>query len=229
MSMVTPEAVQASSSEAGGKKNIWATLMAKKQGLAEKYPTVFKIVTRKNLIIFCSALLIGGAIWLNWELFKDDLTGGSDYYDYPNGDDANAGAEQPGAAGEQGADQVGADKSDSYFASMVISRQRARDESIQVLLQVVESEEALKELKEEATESMNRIAGQIEQEANIESLVTAKGFSDCVAVVSDKTVTIVVASDGLLPNETIQIKEIAVEQTGIQADSVKIIEHSTKS
>ena len=73
----------------------------------------------------------------------------------------------------------------------------------------------------------HRIALDIEREANIETLVTAKGFAQCVAVVNGDSANVIVKSDGLLPNEIAQINEIVYEQAGIVPANVKIIEKSS--
>ena len=89
---------------------------------------------------------------------------------------------------------------------------------------MVNSEDALQELKDEALSGINRIAAQMEAEAKIETLVKSKGFEECVAVISDNNASIIVRSDALLPNEIAQIKEIAVEQSGIPVSGIKIVE-----
>ena len=115
---------------------------------------------------------------------------------------------------------------DEYFSSTVLSRQKARDEALEVLQTVVDSAEALQETKAQAFSDMSQIAKDIECEANIETLVEAKGFADCVAVVNGSTVSIVVKSEGLLPNDIAQINEIVYEQAGVEPVNVKIVERS---
>ena len=68
------------------------------------------------------------------------------------------------------------------------------------------------------------MAANIEAEANIEAMVMAKGFEQCVAIINDGMCTVVVMSEGLLPNEMSQINEIVYEQTGIKPVNVKYIE-----
>ena len=67
------------------------------------------------------------------------------------------------------------------------------------------------------------LAKRIEAQTNIENLLKAKGFSEALAVISDETVTVVVRSEGLLSSETMQIQDIATEQSGISLSGVKII------
>ena len=71
---------------------------------------------------------------------------------------------------------------------------------------------------------MVKISGFREKENNIETLVKAKGFEKCVAVVNDTEVSIVVKTDGLLQSDMLQIQEIAAGETGFELANVKIIE-----
>ena len=64
----------------------------------------------------------------------------------------------------------------------------------------------------------------MEAEANIETLIEAKGFEECVAVIKDDSVSIVVKSDGLQAAQISQINEIVYEQSGISPVNVKIIQ-----
>lgn len=180
-----------------------------------------KVIRKKNVVIISSMLLICCALILNQMLFTDNelsVSGGDDIVSSDSGNQNNS---------DENSGISATDDSDAYFASAAINRKRARDESLEVLEMVVQSEEALQESKDDALNSMTKIAAQIEQEANIESLVEAKGFSDCVAVVSDNSATIIVSSDGLLANQIAQITEIVCEQTDLSATGIKIFEKPT--
>ena len=78
--------------------------------------------------------------------------------------------------------------------------------------------------KTQALEDIATIAGYIEAEANIEAMVMAKGFEQCVAIINDGMCTVVVMTEGLLPNQISQINEIVYEQTGIKPVNIKYIE-----
>lgn len=197
--------------------NIKQPLAAIKRGILK--------VGRRNWIIIGAVLLIGGAVGVNWLLFA----GADDGYAY----DASAGmaSYSPTALGaslegDSAGDTVdaGASDDDAYFAATQVSRQRARDEAMEVLRAVVDSEDAVETVKGQALSDITRIALDIEREANIETLITSKGFEQCVAVVSGESANIIVKSDGLLPNEIAQINEIVYEQAGILPANVKIIE-----
>ena len=160
---------------------------------------------KKQLIVTMSVALIGGAVLLNWTFFSDDVKGESAI----NG------------SGQVAQSNV---SDEDYFTATQISRQRARDESIEVLQTIVDNEEALDEVKSEAWNDITKIAENIEAEANIESLVMSRGIAECVAVVSNDSATVIVKSDGLHENQITQIQEIVYEQTNIPVENLKIIE-----
>lgn len=111
-----------------------------------------------------------------------------------------------------------------YFALSVINRERVRDEALEMLQDLTNSDAVDAVAKADAYNEMTRIANEITGEANIESLVKAKGFNNCVAVVSGDDVNVVVESDGLTVNQVAQIKEIVYLECGVHPDNVKIIE-----
>ena len=179
-------------------------------------------VGRRNWIIIGAVLLIGGAVYLNWVLFA----GADDGFDYSSGTgmiDAS-GVDAGNTDGNQLSVNTEDDDNAAYFAATQVSRQRARDEAMEVLRAVVDSEDAVETVKGQALSDITRIALDIEREANIETLITSKGFAQCVAVVNGESANIIVQSDGLLPNEIAQINEIVYEQAGILPANVKIIE-----
>lgn len=160
---------------------------------------------KRNLIVLASVAIVGGAVYLNWSYFS-----------------------QEGESGIAGAHEVlsaeNTDSAESYFAMTEISRQRNRDEAMEVLQTIVDNEASAEADRTEALNSINAIAENIQREGNIESLVVSKGFEDCVAVISDGTATVVVKSDGLLENEITQIREIVYTEAGILPQDLKIIE-----
>ncbi len=188
-------------------------MFGNKAEIKEKVKKVFTKIGKRNLIIILSLVLIGGAAYLNWRLFA----GGHEDPHIASGEVAE------GAENETVSHDI-KDQNDDSFAAMQINRRRARDEAVEVFRLVADSSTALEESKAAALEGINRIAETIEKEANIESLITSKGFSDCIAVISDGKAEIAVRSNGLLPNEIAQIQEIVYEQAGIVPSDVKIIE-----
>ncbi len=112
----------------------------------------------------------------------------------------------------------------SYFASAIIDRERARGEALEVLVSITEDAAASESAKTEAYTQMERIANETSWEIDIENLVKAKGFEECVAIINEETANIVVSTEGLTPGEVAQIKEIVYLEASIQPKDIKIIE-----
>lgn len=180
----------------------------------EKIAAFFSENKKRAIVIACSVLLIGAAITLNWILFggTDNTTG-----DLPTGS----------VTEEPGGDNVVSNPtaSDTYFALAVIERQRARDEAIEVLQTVIDSEDANQSEKDEALSAMSAIANDIKWESNIETLILSAGFTDCIAVIDNGKANIVVETDTTLAaNQIAQITGIVYSQTGIEPVNITIRE-----
>lgn len=79
---------------------------------------------------------------------------------------------------------------------------------------------------DEANASIQTLASYTLSEAQIENLVTAKGYSDCVCYINENSASVVVASTetGLTEADTAKITEIVMEETRLTASQIKIIE-----
>lgn len=186
----------------------------------EKKPNKFRSAMakfgRRNAIIAASVLLIGAAVLLNWLLFANGnkkKAAGYQGYDKPSGN----------VATEQQTAQPVQNSTDAYFSATQVSRQRARDEALEVLQSVVENVDAGEETKNEALAGIATIADEIRKEADMESLITAKGFEQCVAVLNGDSVSIIVKAESLQPAQIAQINEIVYSTTGIAPAGVTII------
>ena len=167
-------------------------------------------IGKRTVIVAVCVLLVGVAILLNVILWKAP---------------ADKTALTPAEAALSGAEEVEktAVEEDGYFAEVILSRSQARDEAIEVLSGVMNSDTAVAEMKADAQAQINRIARDMENEANIEALITSKGLGECVAVISGDTANVVVKIDGMTDAQVSQISEIVYEQSGIIPANLRII------
>lgn len=186
-------------------------MVIEKKKPMESVKNVFHKIGKRNLIIALAVVLVGAAILVNWMVFAND-DGKYDGYDVSSGMSNSYG------------DSTDAGNSEDFFAATQISRERARDEALEVLQSVVDNEAADEASKTAAYESITKIAKQMDDEANIESLVVAKGFAQCLAVLNDTSASIVVKSESeLSAAELSQINEIVYTQSGILPENITII------
>ena len=187
------------------------------ENFKEKVKDFCKKVGKRNFIIAGAVLLIASAIVVYFAVFNSsDKDGGYDY-------DQSAGM-QGNVDNSTSSTTQDSKETDSYFSSVQISRQRTRDEAIEVLQSVVDNQSSTETAKNEALAEINKLATVMEIEANIETLIIAKGFEECVAVISGENASVVVKSDGLIPSQISQINEIVYQQAGIMPVNITIIE-----
>ena len=175
---------------------------------------------KKNLIIVCAVVMIGVAVGLNLIFFSGK---GEEGYDYSQSTGMSGDLDNSKHPTSDNVD-VGTNDSDSYFTTAQVSRQRARDEALEVLNAVIENANATEQVKAEAVAEITKISLEMEQEADIESLLVSKGFEKCVAVINGETASIVVkCSAQLTPAQLAQINASVYEVAGIEPINITVV------
>ncbi|MDD4124964.1 MAG: SpoIIIAH-like family protein [Eubacteriales bacterium] len=170
--------------------------------------------TSRNFIIVCCVLIIGAGI-----IVYSAAGGGGDIKTEEGTKTLGNTVLVDGEASEADVEI----EEDSFFAVSVINRERTRDEAMEVLQTIADSPDTMPDAKQEALLSIAAMVADMNAEANIEMLVKSKGFTECVAIISGQKCSVIIKTDGLMPDEVAQILEIAVEQSGLPATGIKII------
>ena len=92
--------------------------------------------------------------------------------------------------------------------------------------EAAEDEKADQSSVDQANAAIQTMADYTMTEAQIENLITAKGYTDCVAFLGEDSISVVVSAmeNGMTDADAARIGEIVMEQTGLKADQIKIIE-----
>lgn len=173
---------------------------------------------KKQIVLFSLLLVMGVAIYLNMAFTNN----ADDALDMQNKDKilGEAALVNTGVSTEE----TGEASQSTYFDEAKLTRQKNRDEAVELLNDIIDNEKVDNQTKEKAVVDMTNIASTVETEGKIENLLKAKGFSECVALCSGEGVNIMVATDGLSEKEVSQIKDIVISETNVKASSIKIIE-----
>ena len=185
------------------------------ENVKEKITAFCRKVGKKNMVIAGAFVVLVAVLVAALAVFGGS---GDKGFDYSQGTGLTPNSTDKAPASNETNDD------DSYFSSVQLSRQRNRDEALEVLQSVVDNDSATETAKEEALAEINQLARVMEAEANIETLIVAKGFEECVAVISGESASIVVKAEALQTAQISQINEIVYEQAGILPANVKIIE-----
>nr|WP_326125384.1 SpoIIIAH-like family protein [uncultured Oscillibacter sp.] len=183
---------------------------------------------KRNAVVVTMAVLVCAAAALNWkyagqEAVEDAQNAGTKIL----GEAAlvsgtEDGEDAPAAAPE---DEAGVYTGSDYFASARLTRQQARDSAISLLQEAAAQENADAAVANEASEGIQVLASFTLKEAQIENLVTAKGYADCVAFMGEDSISVVVSTgSGELTGEDVaKITDIAMSETGYGAGGIKIM------
>jgi len=111
-----------------------------------------------------------------------------------------------------------------YFAAVRLSRQEARDSAVSLLQEAMSYDN--EQTAQQTSDQLESIVQTALSEAQIESLVIAKGYTDCVAYISEDGVSVAVAANegGLTQSDVAVIADIVLSQTSYSMDQLRVVE-----
>ena len=191
---------------------------------------------KRNAVIVVVLLFVCAAVYLNWSY--NNQWGAADKGMVKAEDAAMAQADRQYEAAILGEDEnaeVGADGQDydggspivsDYFASARLTRQQSRDEALGLLQQAASAETASQEIIDSAMNGIAVMAGYSMREMQIENLLIAKNFDECVVFLSADICTIAVPApiEGLSEAAVARITDTVMTETGMSATQIKVIE-----
>lgn len=172
---------------------------------------------KKNLVATAVLLTVCGGIYVNWLFTENETT--VNLTDTLDGDKIIA-------TDASLSDNVTLESNtmNDYFAAVRLSRQQARDNAVGLLQEAMaytDSAEAA-----QTNEQLESLVNTALCEAQIESLVIAKGYTDCVAYISDDGISVAVSAPegGLQSNDVAVIADIVLTQSEYVMDDIHVIE-----
>ena len=114
------------------------------------------------------------------------------------------------------------DTASDYFAAVRLSRQEARDSAVNLLQEAMAYDTA----SEKSSHELEELVAVALSEAQIESLVIAKGYADCVAYMSNDGISVAVAAPeaGLKQTDVAVITDIILTQSDYDVEDIRIVE-----
>ena len=174
---------------------------------------------KKNMMAAAVLVTVCAGIYLNWLYAEDQAT--SDITDTLDSEKVLSSDMLVMSDSELNNNQ---DTATDYFAAVRISRQEARDSAVSLL------QEAMSYGSDESAAQSNEDLEEIIQialcEAQIESLIIAKGYHDCVAYISDDGISVAVATPegGLQQSDVAVIADVVMTQSEFTLDDIYVVE-----
>lgn len=175
--------------------------------------------TKRNIAIIVVLLFVCAAIYFNWSYNTQ----------WGKADAEMAAAEDAATAAvkaEEEAAAASASASDDYFAKARLTRQQSRDEALSLLKSASTAEGASQATIDSAMSAISAMASDSMTETQIENLLLAKDFSECVVYITDEGITVAVPApaDGLSTAQVATITDTIVKETDYTAPQIKVIE-----
>ncbi len=174
---------------------------------------------KKNLIAAAVLVVVCAGIYMNWMYTNDEAVG-----DFSQTLDADKVLSQDGIIIDVGATLPEVDTVTDYFAAVRLSRQQARDNAVELLQEAMAYGDSSQNVTTSA--QLEQIVQTALAEAQIESLVIAKGYTDCVAYMSDDGISVAVASPegGIQQSDVAVITDIVLSQTDFTLEDIRVVE-----
>ena len=176
---------------------------------------------KKNLVAAAVLVTVCSGIYLNWLYTEDaataNLTDTLDSERVLSDETLELSEDMAALAAGEEPETTATD----YFAAVRLSRQQARDNALNLLQEAMAYSEESK-----ATESAEEIVQTALSEAQIESLVIAKGYTDCVAYMSNEGISVAVAAPegGLQEEDVAVIADIVLNQSDYTLQDIRVVE-----
>lgn len=178
-------------------------------------------IWKKNLVAAAVLVTVCAGIYVNWLYTEDlataELTSTLDEQKLMSTDMLVMSGEEGVLLGEE-------TTTTDYFAAVRLSRQQARDSAVTMLQEVMAYSDNVD--TKESSSQLEQIVQTALCEAQIESLVIAKGYTDCVAYISDEGISVAVAAPegGLKQEDVAVIADIVIAQSDFEMGNIRVVE-----
>lgn len=183
-------------------------------------------VWKKNLVAAAILVTVCAGIYVNW-LYTEDKTAASledslDTQKVMNEDTLVLSGDMAAIAAGEDVTSTSTD----YFAAVRLSRQQARDNAVNLLQEAMAYSGSESSKDVESAMELEDIVQTALSEAQIESLIIAKGYTDCVAYMSGEGISVAVSSPegGLQQADVAVIADIVMTQSDYTLDDIRVVE-----
>lgn len=175
---------------------------------------------KRNAVVATVLVLICAGVYLNWNAAQSDAMDLTETLmpEYLTDDTALV-------MGVSDTDAADVNGQTDYFAQIRLSRQESRDSAVEMLQETIAYEDGSQD-GAAAASSLDALVNDALAEARVESLLIAKGFDDCVAYMSDGSISVAVAApeEGLSQEQVAMISDVVTTQTDYLMSEIYVVE-----
>jgi len=187
-------------------------------------------IWKKNMVAAAVLVTVCAGIYVNWMYTEgntaQELTDTLDAEKVMSDDTLVISEDMPVVSAGENISSTAED----YFAAVRLARQQARDSAVALLQDAMAYEEASNtdsgSKDVESARELDQIVQTALSEAQIEILVIAKGYTDCVAYMTGEGISVAVASPegGLQQEDVAVIADVVITQSDYDLEDIRIVE-----
>lgn len=201
-----------------------------------------KNTRRATAVTLAAALVV--AVYLNWQYARTDapaqdpdaaLMVAAEVEEEPVQGDVVLDALQTEAEAVSSANKnygeaqlvsVANDSGAKFFEQARLKREKAHDEAMDTIQKTMKSSALSAEEKKEFTAQMTANLEDLHAENEIETLIKAKGFADCLCFLQSgrADLTVMTSGEPLSAAQVAQIRDVVLSKTSVTAQNITVVE-----
>ena len=203
--------------------------------------SIAKHTRRATAITLAAALVV--AVYLNWQYARTDVSlqedavtvsAAAETQAEPTAEVVTDGlmteAEAVSSAGKNYGEaqlvSVANDSGAKFFEEARLKRQKAHDAALDTIQKTLKSSSLSAEEKKTSAQELTGNLEDLHAENEIETLVKAKGFADCLCFLQSgrADLTVMTAGDALTAAQVAQIRDIVLSKSSVTAQNITVVE-----
>ncbi len=182
-------------------------------------------IQKKHLVLATLVIALSGAVYLNWQFAENKNTqavskelGEAKYVNATAPPSAKSTVDEAVETANMTGEQQ------EYFANARNQRDQTQDKILDTSSEILQSDSASGEDCKAAVEQIEKLLKNFTYQDSIESILKAKGFSQCLCYISDQGCSVVVLKDEMNETSSLMIKDAVTSQVDIPFDNITIAE-----
>jgi stage III sporulation protein AH len=178
-------------------------------------------IQKKHILVSALVLALGAAVYLNWHFSDSPLVlptskelGAATYVSK----NTSATADEAEAASKTTLTPQ------DQLAKSRTERSQAQDKALDAAKNIITLSDSSDEAKEEAVEQAGEIEKRILAQSNIENILAAKGYPDCLCYLSDSGCTVTILADEMQKDAPLIIRDVVMSQTEVDFNDIVIVD-----
>lgn len=121
---------------------------------------------------------------------------------------------------------VASDSGAKFFEEARLKREKAHDEAMDTLQKTMKSSSLSAEEKKDCTAQLTAGLEDLHAENEIETLIKAKGFADCLCFLQSgrADLTVMTSGDPLTAAQVAQIRDVVLSKSSVTAQNITVVE-----